>query len=561
MVYFFRKKLKNKYYLFKGENKFVNGQSIRTKSKYIGSFEELSDYFQNAEAVVQYQTHSEFGLSRAIYDLVKQLGLIQILTNHLKKRTKDDQLPMRVALMVINRIIQPCAKYSIENWYSKSDLSYTLDLPCEELASQKIYRSMDLLDRHSEEIEIALCKVISAQENVSFKTLYLDFTNQETFSRNHESIILKNGLNKRGRKDLYQVNISLCCDVESGIPFFHKVYPGNWNDKQFIKSYVSELRNKLRCTGYIGRNLLVIDRGINGQDNFNLLNNHDFDYVGGLLEQFFPDYFAMNKSSLRNTYSKKRKNKENLTVTYTSVEEEIYGRPHRVVVCFNPENKQDKSEKVNREIQRHKSFCEAELEKFKEEIAERTFESRWNNIKKIQDYLTKKTKKWHKFIGIEIQLNRFQLSWKITINEDKIKEHLANAGKFVLFTNRMDLSPREIVNLYHEKDKIEKNFQFLKSNAYTSRKIILGPMLHSKDKRIESHVYTCIMALQLYQILRNRLSNTKIEMSTQEVLDELTQVSCYYTKIAGKEEAIRHINELTDLQKRVLKALNVQILK
>jgi transposase len=539
----------------------VKGRSVRTKSKYIGSFEELSDYFQQAEVFVQYQTHSEFGLSRAIYDLIKQVGLLQILTNHLKKRTKDDFLPMRVVLMVINRIIQPCAKYSIEKWYQKSDLSYTLDIPTKELASHKIYRSMDILDRNSENIEIALCKVISAQENISFKTLYLDFTNQETFSRNHKSDILKNGLNKRGRKELYQVNISLCCDADSGIPLFHKVYPGNWNDKQFIKSYVLELRNNLRRTGYLGRNLLITDRGINGQDNFNLLNDQEFDYVGGLLEQFSPKYFAINKSSLRSNYSKKRKNKKSLTITYISMDEEIYGRPHRIVICFNPENCQDQSEEANRSIQRHKYFCENELEKFKDEITENTFQSRWNNVKKIQDYLGKKAKKWHKFIDLEINLHRFELTWDLKINEEKVKEHLANAGKFVLFTNRMDLEPREIIRLYHEKDKIEKNFQFLKANAYTNRQIVLGPMLHSKDKRIESHVYTCIIALQLYQIIRSRLSNTNIEMSTQEVLEELADISCYYTKIAGKEEAIRHLNDLTNPQKQILRALNIQILK
>ncbi|MEW5897347.1 MAG: hypothetical protein AB1668_06650, partial [Nanoarchaeota archaeon] len=85
--------------------------------------------------------------------------------------------------------------------------------------------------------------------------------------------------------------------------------------------------------------------------------------------------------------------------------------------------------------------------------------------------------------------------------------------------------------------------------------------LHSKDNRIESHVYTCIIALQLYQILRKRLKDANSEMSAQEVLDELSEISCYYTKIAGKEEAIRHINDLTDIQKKLLKSLNVQILK
>ena len=231
--------------------------------------------------------HFEYGLSRAVYNLTKQLGILQILGHNLKKRVDDPHLSKRVLLMIINRIVSPCAKYSIEKWYRKSDLSNTLDIPTKELAHHKIYRAMDVLDSNSFEIETALCKVISAQENASFKTLYLDFTNQETYCRNHDSKILKYGKNKRGRNDLYQVNISLCCDAETGIPFFHRNYAGNLNDKQFIQLYTKELRERLTSVGYQGRNTLVIDRGINGKNNFKLLLDFQFDYVGGLIETEF----------------------------------------------------------------------------------------------------------------------------------------------------------------------------------------------------------------------------------------------------------------------------------
>ncbi|MCK5283638.1 MAG: hypothetical protein KAK00_09620, partial [Nanoarchaeota archaeon] len=126
-------------------------------------------------------------------------------------------------------------------------------------------------------------------------------------------------------------------------------------------------------------------------------------------------------------------------------------------------------------------------------------------------------------------------------------------------TNRLGLLPQDILELFFNKDKIEKNFQFLKANAYTNRFIVLGPMLHSKDERIESHVYTCIVALQLYQILRNRLSETKHQITTQQSLEELEEITCYYTKVAGGKEAIRHINELTESQKKLIKAMQLEI--
>ena len=86
---------------------------------------------------------------------------------------------MRIVMIVINRLVWPCAKYSIEKWYTKSDLFNTSGMPASELGSQKVYRTMDKLDEFSNDIETALCKVISAQEGITFKRIYLDFPNQE----------------------------------------------------------------------------------------------------------------------------------------------------------------------------------------------------------------------------------------------------------------------------------------------------------------------------------------------------------------------------------------------
>ncbi len=163
-------------------------------------------------------------------------------------------------------------------------------------------------------------------------------------------------------------------------------------------------------------------------------------------------------------------------------------------------------------------------------------------------------------LSFNIKSHQFELAWSIKRNDKAIRTHIDKFGKHVLFTNRLDLTDKKILGLFFGKDKIEKNFEFLKSNAYTNRFIVLGPMLHSKDERITSHVYTCIMALQVYQIIRHRLKKASISLSAQEALEELEDIVCYYTKIVGKKEAIKHINPRTDIQKRILRALQVSII-
>lgn len=560
MAYFFKKKLKGKYYLFAGKSKSDGkGNAIRIESKYIGPYNELCEYFKQADATILYQSHFEFGLSRTLYTLAKQLGLLQVLQNNIKKKTDDTHLAMRIIMMIINRLVWPCAKYSVEKWYSKSDLCNTSGMPTSELESQKVYRVMDKLDRHSVEIETALCKIISAQEKVSFQKLYLDFTNQESYSRNHESELLAYGHNKRGKNDLYQINISLCCDADSGIPFFHKSYAGNYNDKQFIHTYAKDLRQRLTEVGWKDRNLLIIDRGINGKDNFNLLFDYQFDYIGGLIEREFPEYFNIPKSSLNKRFSHKREAKLPLKIRYLSLKKEIYDKKHKIIIFYNKENYDEKVKQLEIDLSNYKTACIKKLLEFKKEIEEKTFQSNWNDTIKITKKLKELNKRLFPLLNFKIKSYRFELSWKINRNKKTINQYIDNFGKHVLFTNKIDLKDKYILDLFFNKDKIEKNFQFLQSNAYTNRSIVLGPMLHSKDERITSHVYTCIMALQIYQILRNRLKKTELEITTQEAFEELEEITCYYTKILGKNEAIRHINPLTEKQKKILKAIQINI--
>lgn len=546
-------------YLYQGHSKYREGTSVRVKSRYVGLYDELSEYFQHADTVIQYQMHFDYGLSHAIYELTKQLGMLQIFQHHMKKKNNNPFLAMRVVMMVINRLVCPCAKYSIEKWYSKSNLCNTLDMPTSELDSQKVYRAMDKLDESSTAIEVAVCKVISAQEKISFDKIYLDFTNQESYSRNHDSELLDYGHNKRGKDELLQINVSLCCDAEAGIPFFHKSYHGNYNDKQFIHEYAQELRQRLKDVGWNDRTTLIVDRGINGKDNFDLLLKHQFDYIGGLIEREFPKYFETPKSELRKRYTHKREEKTALNIKYASIIEEIYTRKHKIIVFFNPENYDDKVKQLNRNLEIYQKQCVEKLSEFKKEIAENTFQSHWNNMDKINKQLREVNKKLFPLLSLKIKSYQFELKWKISKDDKAIKKYIDHFGKHVLFTNRLDLTDKEILDLFFNKDKIEKNFQFLKANAYTNRFIVLGPMLHSKDERITSHVYTCIMALQLYQILRNRLKNSGLEISAQEALEELEEIAVYYTKIVGKEEAIRHINPRTDLQKKILRALQLNI--
>lgn len=558
MAFLFKKKVRGIYSLYAGENKKVDGVSKRIKSKYLGPLSRFQNYLAKDILDIKQIKHYEYGLSQTLKQLMDQYLFQKIFRNKIMKRINDPYIDKLIVLMVINRLTDPCAKYSLQRWFKNSDLVNTYDIPLEELEAHKIYRAMDQLDKYADEIENEVCKTILIQENLSLDMVYLDFTNQETYSRNHDSELLKHGHNKRGHDELLQVNISLSCDSASGIPFFHKNYPGNYNDKQFIKIYTEELRTKLDFLGYTGKNTLVIDRGINGEKNFELLRDNRFNYIGGLVEKDFPKYFAIPKSKLRNAYVHKRETKEDVNVNYTSIKENIYDKEHLIITIYNEESYDDKIKVLDIKLKKYKSNCEKQLNDFRKEINEKTFQSHWNNTDKIKKKLKEINKKLFPLLRFDIKSYQFNLTWEINDNKKEYNKYVDKFGKYVLFTDRLDLKPKEVIELYYGKHKIEKNFHYLKSNGYTNRYLRLGPMLHSKDERIRSHNYACVLALQLYQIIGHRLKKKGINLSVQEALDELKTITYYHIKIPDYE-IIKHINPLTQKQKEILKALEVKL--
>jgi transposase len=558
MVYLFKKKLKGKYYLYLGENQRVNGVPTRISSKYLGPYEKFENYFTKKDTQIENVSHNKYGLCSALDQIFEQFLFSKIVKNKIKKRNKDPYIDKIIKLLVMNRLSDPCAKYSLAKWFKKIELSNSLNIPNSELQPNKIYRAMDQLEKYSGEIEEEICKIIKIQEDINLDMLYLDFSNQESYSTNKDSECLKHGLNKRNRHDLLQINLSLSCDTNSSIPFFHKVYPGNYNDKQFIKIYTDELRKKLDAIGNTNRNTLIIDRGINGLDNFKLLRENKFDYIGGLTEQFFDEFFSIPKFKLRRKYVHKRVDKKDLEINYADFTKEIYDDKHLIICAYSEENYEEKKEELDLKIKNYINKCENLLKEYREEIFENTFKSRKNNVENILNKLKKINKKLFSVIDFNLSSIRFNLTWEIKINQKEYLRLQDKFGKFILFTNKLDYKPKEIINLYFKKANIEKNYHYLKSNGYTNRYIQLGPMLHSKDDRIKSHTYICVLALQFYQIINHRLKKKGLNISPQEAIEELKNITRYRVKI--KDENLKEFTtKISENQKKICQALDIDL--
>jgi hypothetical protein len=112
------------------------------------------------------------------------------------------------------------------------------------------------------------------------------------------------------------------------------------------------------------------------------------------------------------------------------------------------------------------------------------------------------------------------------------------------------LSAIELCHLYRAKDKVEKDFETIKSV------VKLRPIRHRLDAKVRAHVSICMLALLLERTLAKKIKDSS---SAQRALEELA--TCHLNRYSESEAASAYgLTELTDEQDAILRQLKLRLL-
>ncbi len=93
---------------------------------------------------------------------------------------------------------------------------------------------------------------------------------------------------------------------------------------------------------------------------------------------------------------------------------------------------------------------------------------------------------------------------KYSMNTELISKDSIFDGKYMMATNRMEMTPEDMVRDYKTRDISEKNFSILKDTLQ------VRPIFLQKDERIEVLVFFSIIALLVYCILDSTSKTSKV---------------------------------------------------
>ena len=458
--------------------------------------------------------------------LFKQLGLYELLEELKEKHPKIQFDFVKIVFtLVVSRFIEPCSKLKLFSHWQKV---FYPDLLKQDLKLQDIYRCLDVLSRHKEDIEKRLYQKDKIKRQMNFfnqcDVVLYDLTTLR-FESTREDLdnLRKFGYSKEKRSDCTQVVLGLLVDTE-GMPLGFDVYPGNTFEGKTMPSVISKLREKFQVRRFI----VVGDRGLFSTENLKLFQDKGHEFIVGLK-------LGLLKDRYNEIYDFKRF--EWINADIAIYETEYKG--HRCIITWSRQ-RAERDKKTREDI-----ISKLSVKLSKPSLSTRDFISN-SNYKK---YVFHPKSKGNKPI----------------LNKEAISKSEQTDGFFGIITNTRDLSSRDIIFNYKQLWKIENSFRELKGTLKTR------PMFHWTDKRILGHLVLCFIAYLCEAYLNKKLQEkgillkdeaikkaTKVRpLSVVEAMMKLKEVRAIPVKVKDQTLWIR--TDINGNAADVFKAIGVKI--
>ena len=406
--------------------------------------------------------------------LFKQLGLYELLEELKEKHPKIQFDFLKIVFtLVVSRFIEPCSKLKVFSHWQKV---FYPDLLKQDLKLQDIYRCLDILSRHKEDIEKSLYQKGKIKRQMSFfnqcDVVLYDLTTLR-FESTREDLdnLRKFGYSKEKRNDCTQVVFGLLVDTD-GMPLGFDVYPGNTFEGKTMLSVISKLREKFQVRRFI----VVGDRGLFSTENLKLFQDKGHEFIVGLK-------LGLLKDRYNEIYNLKKF--EWITEDLAIYETEY--KNYRCVITWSRKR------------------------------AERDKKLREDILSKLEAKLSKKTSGTKDFISnsnYKKYIVHPRSQDKPILNKEAIARAEKTDGFFGIITNTKDLSSRDIILNYKQLWKIENSFRELKGTLKTR------PMFHWTDKRILGHLVLCFITYLCEAYLSKKLQEKGVLLKDETIKDK-----------------------------------------
>lgn len=343
-----------------------------------------------------------------------------------------------------------------------------------------------------------------------------DVTSISSYSKNISE--LEWGYN-RDKERLPQINMGMYYGEESKMPLYYRVYPGSISDKAHLK-YM--LCNNEFINGK--RTRFVMDRGFYSGENLNYLVKNGYRFVialpGSL--KYLKDIVKSHGEEIKN-HSK-----------YRIGQGLPYGNKYETTVL---------GFRMNVHLYYDNEKAVKEMDSLYALI-----DSQENDLKMMTEPPDKKLH-YDKYFYINRGKDG-KMSFKR--NNEAIDEEILQCGYFAIAETDFTKTSAEILEIYRNRDVIEKGFDELKNETDLKR------LRTQSSEAVEGKIFVAFLALIVRGYMLNKLTEymRKNNYTLKKIIYELSKLKCVDLHPSN---SIRFTNPLTKTQREIYELLCIDI--
>lgn len=470
--------------------------------------------------------------------LIERLGLDQFLAKHLPRGREEIPWEIMGQVLVICRLCHPSSELHIaEHFFEQSALGDLFGVSPEKINEDRLYRSLDKILPHKEELEKHLKERVGSLFNLDYDLFLYDVTSTYFEGEARGNPLAQRGYSRDKRGDCKQVCIGLVVTKE-GFPVGYEVFAGNCNDVTTVEEIVESMEKRY---GKANR-IWVMDRGMASDGNFDFLKEEGRRYILGANRGQLKRY---ESELIKKDWQKVRAGLEVKKVESPEGQEVF-------ILCRSEDRAQKEKamhDRFERKIEEGLILMAAGCEK------------RRYQVKVIERRIGKLLGKNSRAAGLfDIQVEKDSGGAKViwTKKEDWQDWSRLSEGCYMLRTNIKDWSPEELWKAYIQLTEAEDAFRIQKSD------LKIRPIWHQKEERVLAHILVCFLAYVLWKTLEGLCRQAGLGDEPRKVFYELSQIKLTDVILPtrnGREIRLRCVGTPTKPQLTLLQHLKFNLPK
>lgn len=494
-----------------------------------------SSVAQMVDFLIKTQMVYHLGSLPFMYDFLEKLKVSEIINRYAP--TKGDVSHGTVAmLIVLNRLITPRPLYKLADWMSHTVLVYRLGIPASKFNDDRLGRTLDAISPHSEKIWQAIVLQALLRGDIDLSVVFYDLSAFVSHGDYADSEYIDFGFAHNTPMNKKKFKIGLNVSADGNIPLLYKFWSGRSADKATVEINMTMMKTFLEKRSYSRKKTIIIGDRANLDDKlaFAYKDNKLF-YLSGLqTHKNVHKELVVNvpeKDFYTNPLTKEEGPKgywgKVCRVPFENEEEKRTIYHKGLVVLSGPMRtalRKDRVEKIRNLRQ--------ELKELQAKIGKPYYRG-VENIQRKANALIKKSSV-EKLICAEASMDKEgKVKFRWLIDKPALEKAMKRDGRYLLVTNKWTLSDKRMLELYREKDGVEKRFTVSKSDLKVS------PIYLHKDNRIQAMLLLNMVALLAYSLLEREMKNRGVHLTTRKIIEKLDNLSIVENSLRNGETFYR----------------------